>query len=176
MPIIKSLNNISPEIAEDVFLADNCVVIGDVKIAKGSSIWYNVVVRGDVNFIRIGENTNIQDGTIIHATYKKYPTIIGNNVSVGHGAIIHACTIENNVLIGMGAIVMDNAKIGSNSIIAAGSIVLPSTVVEPNSVYAGLPAKRIKNIDEKNLDLILHTAERYKLYTSWYKNTASNEN
>ena len=173
MPIIKPINKISPQIADNVFLAENCVVIGDVKIAKGSSIWYNVVIRGDVNYIRIGENTNIQDGTVIHATYKKYPTIIGNNVSIGHRAIIHACTIEDNVLIGMGAIIMDNAKIASNSLIAAGSVVVPNTIVEPNSVYAGIPARKIKSVDKNNSELINGTASRYKLYTTWYEENDS---
>ncbi len=170
MAIIKELNGIKPEIADDVFLAENCAIIGDVKIGKNSSIWYNVVIRGDVNYIRIGENSNIQDGTVIHATYQKYPTIIGNNVSVGHSAIIHACTIEDNVLIGMGAIIMDNAVIKSGSVVAAGSIVLPNTIVEENSVFAGVPAKHVKNADEKIKELIDKTAKNYNFYVTWYKN------
>ncbi len=169
MAIIKEINGISPQIADDVFLAENCVIIGDVKLGTKSSIWYNVVIRGDVNYIKIGENSNIQDGTVIHATYQKYPTIIGNNVSVGHNAIIHACTIEDNVLIGMGAIIMDNAVIKDGSVVAAGSIVLPNTIVEQNSVYAGVPAKYIKKADDKIKNLIDKTAKNYNLYVSWYK-------
>ncbi len=169
MPLIKKLKGINPQIAEDVFLAENCTIIGDVEINEGSSIWYNVVLRGDVNFIRIGKNVNIQDNVVVHCTYLKYPTIIANNVSIGHSAVIHACTIEHDVLIGMGAIIMDNAIIKSNSVIAAGSVVVPGTIVESNSVYAGIPARKIKDADKKIQDLITQTTTNYKKYISWYK-------
>jgi len=168
MPIIKSIKGVSPKIADDVFLAENCTIIGDVEIGQGSSVWYNAVIRGDVNFICIGERVNIQDNVVIHCTYQKYPTIIKNRVSIGHSAIIHACTINEDVLIGMGAIVMDNAQIGSNTVIAAGSVVVPNTIVEPNSVYAGIPAKKIKDINKKLSESIKSTTEHYKLYASWY--------
>lgn len=170
MALIKKLNGITPKIANDVFLAENCVIIGDVIIEEGTSIWYNVVIRGDVNFIRIGKDCNIQDGTVIHATYQKYPTIIKDRVSIGHNAIIHACTIENDVLVGMGAIVMDNVVVNPFTFIAAGSVVTPNQVLEPYSLYAGVPAKKIKDIDEKLINTIKTTVEHYKLYTNWYLN------
>jgi len=170
MTLIRKLNGISPKIADDVFLAENCTIIGDVEIEEGSSIWYNVVLRGDVNYIRIGKNVNIQDNVTVHCTYQKYPTILKDNVSIGHNAVIHACTIENDVLIGMGAVIMDNAKIGSFSVIAAGSVVVPGTVVEPNSVYAGIPAKKVKDADENIHNLITRTTVNYKKYVTWYQN------
>jgi len=169
MMIIKSIKGISPKIANDVFLAENCTIIGDVEIGQGSSVWYNAVIRGDVNFIRIGKEVNIQDNVVVHCTYQKFPTIIKDRVSIGHSAVIHACTINEDVLIGMGAIIMDNAQIGSNTVIAAGSVVVPNTIVEPNSVYAGIPAKKIKDIDNKLSDVIKSTTEHYKLYSSWYE-------
>lgn len=170
MPLIRKLKGESPKIAEDVFLAENCTIIGDVEIGEGSSIWYNVVLRGDVNFIRIGKNVNIQDNVVVHCTYQKYPTVIRDNVSIGHNAVIHACTIEHDVLIGMGAVIMDNAKIGFNSLIAAGSVVVPDTVVEPNSVYAGIPARKIKEADKNIREIITRTTLNYKKYITWYKN------
>jgi carbonic anhydrase/acetyltransferase-like protein (isoleucine patch superfamily) len=169
MALIRKLKDKEPKIAKDVFLAENCAIIGDVEIDEGSSVWYNAVLRGDVNFIKIGKNVNIQDGTVIHCTYQKYPTIIKDNVSIGHSAVIHACTIEPNVLIGMGAIVMDNAFIGEFSVIAAGSVVMPNTIVEPNSVYAGVPAKKVKDIDQKLIDVIKNTTTNYKKYVTWYE-------
>jgi len=169
MALIRKLNGIKPIIAKDVFLAENCTIIGDVQIKEGSSIWYNVVLRGDVNYIRIGKNVNIQDNVTVHCTYQKYPTILKDNVSIGHNAVIHACTIENDVLIGMGAVIMDNAKIGEFSVIAAGSVVVPGTVVEPHSVYAGIPAKKVKNADENTHKLISNTTKNYHKYVSWYK-------
>ncbi len=169
MAIVKKLNGISPKIDKNVFLAENCVIIGDVEIGKNSNIWYNAVLRGDVNYIRVGKNVNIQDNVVVHCTYQKYPTIIKDNVSIGHSAVIHACTIENNVLIGMGAIVMDNAVIGENSLIAAGSVVVPNTIVEPNSVYAGIPARKIKDTDENIKKMIDITAEHYLMYKTWYE-------
>ena len=161
MALIKKLNGITPKIGKDVYLAENSTIIGDVVIGNKSNIWFNVVVRGDVNYIRIGENVNIQDNVVVHCTYQKYPTIIGNNVSIGHSAVIHACEIDDNVLIGMGAIVMDNVKIGSNSVVAAGSVVVPNTVVDANSVYAGIPARKIKDADKTTKELTESTTRHY---------------
>ncbi|MEA3452268.1 MAG: gamma carbonic anhydrase family protein [Bacteroidota bacterium] len=170
MPLIRSLNKITPKIGDDVFLAENCTVIGDVEIESGSSIWYNVVLRGDVNFIRIGKNVNIQDNVVVHCTYKKYPTIISEGVSIGHNAVIHACTIKKDVLIGMGAIIMDNVTIESNSVIAAGSVVVPNTIVKKSSIYAGIPAKKVKNADKNTQKLITTITKNYHKYVKWYKN------
>ncbi len=168
--IIKKVRGKSPKIDPTCFVAENATIIGDVEIGKNSSIWYGVVIRGDVNFIKIGENTNIQDGTVIHATYQKFPVIIGDNVTIGHNAVIHACTIDDTVLIGMGAIVMDNAIIHSGSIVAAGSVVTPNTVVEPYSLYAGIPARKIKDLEPaKAMDDILAYAKKYLMYKKWYE-------
>lgn len=168
MAIVRKLKGITPKIADDVFLAENCAVIGDVEIGEGSSLWYNTVVRGDVNFIRIGKDVNIQDNVVVHCTYQKYSTTIKDRVSIGHSAVIHGCTINEDVLIGMSAIIMDNVVIGSNTVIAAGSVVVPNTIVEPNSVYAGTPAKKIKDIDDKLTEVIKSTTVNYKKYVSWY--------
>lgn len=137
-------------------MGDNCTV------------WFNAVVRGDVHSITIGNNTNIQDGAIIHCTYLKAKTIIGSNVSIAHNAIVHGCTVGDNVLIGMGAIIMDDALIGSNSVIAAGAVVLPGTIVESGSVYAGVPAKRVKDISQEMKDVIIRTSQNYPMYAQWY--------
>src|SRR5579872_6813289 len=147
MALILPVNGISPRFGADCFLAENSTVVGDVIMGDNCSVWFTTVVRGDVHYIRIGNKVNIQDGAIIHCTYQKAPVTIGNNVSIGHRAIVHGCTVHDNVLIGMGAIVMDHAVIGENSIIAAGSVVLENTVVEPNSIYAGVPAKKTKSTD-----------------------------
>jgi len=168
--IIKELRGFKPEFGEDCFLAENVVIIGDVKMGDQCSIWYNVVIRGDVNYIRIGNKVNIQDGTVVHATYKTSPTTIGNHVSIGHNALIHGCTIRDKVLIGMGAIVMDDCIIESNSIIAAGAVVSKNTRVESGSIYAGVPAKKIKDIsDELITGEIDRIANNYVKYASWYK-------
>lgn len=170
MALIKKIKDIEPEIGKDCFLADNATLIGDVKTGDGCSIWFNAVVRGDVHYIRMGNKVNVQDGAIIHGTYQKAPTNIGNNVSIAHNAIVHGCTIHDNVLIGMGAIVMDDAVIESNSVIAAGAVVKKGTHVKSGDVYAGVPAKKVKDIDE---DLQKGEVERianaYNLYASWYK-------
>jgi carbonic anhydrase/acetyltransferase-like protein (isoleucine patch superfamily) len=150
-------------------LADNAVVVGEVVMGDECTIWFNAVVRGDVHSITIGHRTNIQDGAIIHCTYQQARTIIGNNVSIAHNAVVHGCTIEDNVLIGMGAIVMDDAVIGSGSVIAAGAIVLPGTKVETGSVFAGIPAKRIKDVGEEMKMVIERTAKNYPMYAEWYK-------
>lgn len=168
MAVILSARGATPQIATDCFIAPNATIIGDVVLGKGCSIWFSSVIRGDVNKIRIGNNVNIQDGACVHCTYEKTETTIGNNVSIGHNAIVHGCTIADNVLIGMGAIVMDNAVIGSNTIIAAGAVVLENTIVEPNSIYAGVPAKKIKEVSKEHTEgEIQRIATNYKMYASW---------
>ena len=168
--LIKSILGHTPQYGQDCFFADNATLIGDVIMGDYCSVWFQAVVRGDVHSIRIGNRVNIQDGAVIHATYKASPTTIGNNVSVGHNAIVHGCTIHDNVLVGMGAIIMDDAVIESNSIIAAGAVVSKKTVVPAGSVFAGVPAKKIK---ESSPELISGEIERiaknYSLYASWFK-------
>ncbi|HQQ01824.1 MAG TPA: gamma carbonic anhydrase family protein [Bacteroidales bacterium] len=169
MALILSVNGISPRIGKDVFLAPNATITGDVVLGDGCTVWFNAVVRGDVHSIRIGNNVNIQDGAIIHCTYKKSAVEIGNNVSIAHGAIVHGCTIHNNVLIGMGAIVMDDAIIESNSIVAAGAVVSKNTIVKSGSVWGGVPARKIKEIDSELLEgEVLRIANAYRMYASWY--------
>ncbi len=169
MTLIKSIRGFTPKFGKGCYLADNATIIGDVVMGDQCSVWFNAVVRGDVHYIRIGNKVNIQDGAVIHCTYQTAPTNIGNNVSIAHKAIVHGCTIEDNVLIGMNAIVMDNARIGKNSIIAAGAVVLENTVVEPGSVYAGIPAKKIKDINEElTSDLLERISNNYVKYASWY--------
>ncbi len=168
--IIKELNGNKPHFGENCFLAENCVVIGDVKTGDDCSIWYNAVVRGDVHSIVMGNKVNIQDGVVVHATYQKSPTTIGNSVSVGHNAIIHGCTIHDHVLVGMGAIIMDDCVLESNCIIAAGAVLTKGTVVKSGSVYAGTPAKKIKDISEELLKgEVNRIADAYIKYAGWYK-------
>jgi carbonic anhydrase/acetyltransferase-like protein (isoleucine patch superfamily) len=170
MSVILPVNGVMPEFGADCYVAPNATVVGDVKMGDHCSVWFSTVVRGDVNSIRIGNKVNIQDGAVIHCTYKRSKTIIGNNVSIGHNAIVHGCTIEDNVLIGMGSIVMDNAHIKSNSIIAAGAVVLEGTVVEPGSIYAGVPAKKVKDISEEKIKgEINRIADSYLMYSGWFK-------
>lgn len=169
MPIIKTIRGFAPIFGTNCFLADNAVVVGEVKMGDNCTVWFNAVVRGDVHSITIGNDTNIQDGAIVHCTYQKAKTIIGSNVSIAHNAIVHGCTIEDHVLIGMGAIVMDDAIIGSGSVIAAGAIVLPGTRVEQGSIFAGIPAKKIKNTGEEMKAVIERTARNYPMYAEWYK-------
>jgi len=170
MPVILPVKGIQPEFGKDCFIAPNATIVGDVKMGDGCSVWFNAVVRGDVNSIRIGNKVNIQDGAVIHCTYEKTKTIIGDNVSIGHNAIVHGCTVEDNVLIGMGAIVMDNARIGSNTIIAAGAVVLEGTQVEPGTIYAGVPAKKVKEISMELVSgEINRIANNYIMYASWFK-------
>jgi carbonic anhydrase/acetyltransferase-like protein (isoleucine patch superfamily) len=170
MPVILPVKGVHPEIPEDCFIAPNATVVGDVVMGSECSVWFNAIVRGDVNSIRMGNKVNVQDGACIHCTYEKTKTVIGNNVSIGHNAIVHGCTVEDNVLIGMGAIVMDRARIGSNSIIAAGAVVLEDTQVPAGSIFAGVPAKKIKDISQ---DLLKGEVERiagnYVMYSSWFK-------
>ncbi len=169
MAIIRPLNGKTPKIGSKCFLAENAAVIGDVEIGNGSSIWYSAVLRGDVNYIRIGENTSIQDAAVVHGTYQKSATNIGNNVIIAHGAIIHGCTINNHVMIGMNAVVLDNAIINSNTIIAAGSVVTKGTITDPNSVYAGIPAVKIKELTPELAENELNRiAQAYSTYASWY--------
>jgi len=155
---------------ERCFIAPNATIVGDVIMGQDCSVWFNAVIRGDVNSIRMGDKVNVQDGAVIHCTFEKTQAIIGNNVSIGHNAIVHGCVIENNVLIGMGAIVMDNARVGSNSIVAAGAVVLENTVIEPGSIYAGVPAKKVKDISQELISgEINRIAENYVKYSSWFK-------
>ena len=171
MAIIKSVKGISPQFGEECFLADNAVITGDVVMGNNCSVWFSAVIRGDVHSIRIGNNVNIQDAAVIHCTYQKAAVTIGDNVSIAHGAIIHGCTIMDNVLIGMGAIVMDGAIIESNSVIAAGAVVLENTIVKSGSLFAGLPAKFVKEIDKNLIEgQIMRIANSYNMYASWYDN------
>ncbi len=170
MAIIRSLRGIKPKIGKNCFLAENAVVIGDVEIGNDCSIWYSAVLRGDVHYIKLGNKVNVQDGVVIHCTYKKSPTNIGNNVSIAHNATVHGCTIKDNVLIGMNAVILDDVVIESNSIIAAGSVVTKGTHVESGSIYAGIPAKKIKNISQELIKgEIQRIADSYLMYSSWYE-------
>ena len=169
MAIVKSIKGKKPSAGHACWFADNASIIGDVKMGRSCTVWFNAVVRGDVNSITIGNNTNVQDGAIIHGTYETAETKIGSNVSIGHNALVHGCTIEDNVLIGMGAIIMDNSVIGSGAIIGAGAIVLENTKIESNSVYVGSPAKKIKDTGEKEIETIMRTAKNYIMYADWYK-------
>ncbi len=170
MALIKAVHGIHPSFGKECFLADNATVVGQVIMGDHCSVWFNAVVRGDVNTITIGNKVNIQDGAVIHCTYQKAKTIIGNNVSIGHNALVHGCTLHDNVLIGMGAIVMDHAVVHSNSIIAAGSVVLENTIVEEGTIYAGVPAKKVKDIDpEQSRRLIEGIANNYMMYSTWFQ-------
>lgn len=170
MALILPVKGVSPTIPASCFLAPNATIVGDVIMGEECSIWFSAVIRGDVNAIHIGNKVNIQDGACIHCTYEKSKTIIGNNVSIGHNAIIHGCQIEDNVLVGMGSIIMDNAKIGSNSIIAAGAVVLENTVVPEGTIFAGVPAKKVKDISPGLVHgEINRIANNYLMYSSWFK-------
>ncbi len=169
MAIVKSVRGYTPQFGDNCFLADNAVVVGEVKMGKNCTVWFNAVVRGDVHSITIGDDTNIQDGAVIHCTYQKAKTVIGSRVSIAHTAVVHGCTVEDDVLIGMGAIIMDDAVIGANSVIAAGAVVLPGTKVEPGSIYAGMPARKVKDISEEMKAVIQRTARNYPMYAEWFK-------
>ncbi len=171
MAIIRSLNGIAPKIGKNVFIAENAVIIGDVTIGDNCSVWYNAVLRGDVNSLIIGEFTNIQDGAILHCTYEESITSIGSYVTIGHGAIIHGCTIEDECLIGMGSTIIDNAHIGKNCIVGANSLVLERMKLESGYLYAGSPVRQIKEIAQKHIDLIKMSAEHYKMYGKWFEDT-----
>ena len=169
MCLIKSVRGFTPRLGNDCYLADTAVIIGDVVAGDLCSFWFNVVVRGDVNSIRIGNKVNIQDGTVLHCLYQRSVIEIGDNVSIGHNVVIHGAKIRANVLIGMGAVILDNAVIGENSIIAAGSVVLSGTQVEPGSIYGGVPAKRIKDTDpQQTVEMINRIADDYIMYAGWY--------
>lgn len=168
--ILKELNGVKPVFGEDCFFAENSVLVGEVIMGDQCSVWYNAVIRGDVHFIKMGNKVNVQDGAVIHATYQKSPTTIGNNVSIGHNALVHGCTIHDNVLVGMGSIIMDDCIVESNSIIAAGAVVTKGTHVTSGSIYAGVPAKKVKDISEELISgEIDRIANNYVKYAGWYK-------
>ena len=170
MTLIKSVNGIEPTWGKDCYFSENATLVGDVKMGDQCSVWFNAVVRGDVNFIKMGNKVNVQDGAIIHCTYQKAPTTIGNNVSIGHNALVHGCTIHDNVLIGMGAIVMDGAIIESNTLIGAGAIVLEGMHVKSGSVMVGNPARKVKEMSKVLFEgEITRIADNYILYSSWFK-------
>ncbi len=170
MALIKSVRGFVPIIGKNCYLSETAVIIGDVVIGDDCSIWFSAVLRGDVNSIRIGNKVNIQDGAVLHTLYEKSVVEIGNSVSVGHNAVIHGAKIHDRVLIGIGAIILDHAVIGENSIIAAGALVKDSTIVEPNSIYAGVPAKKVKDIDpEQTREMIDKIAGNYLFYSKWYE-------
>lgn len=168
--IIKAVRGKEPIIGDDCFIAENATIVGEVVMGNHCSVWFNAVIRGDVHFIKMGDKVNVQDGAVMHATYQKSPTTIGNNVSIGHNAIVHGCTIHDNVLIGMGSIVMDDCVIESNSIIAAGAVVTKNTHVTSGSIYAGVPAKKVKDISNELISgEIDRIANNYIEYSSWFK-------
>lgn len=170
MGLIKSCRGFTPEIGEDCYIAENATIVGDVKTGKECSFWFNSVVRGDVNSIRLGNRVNIQDGAVLHCTYEKTKCILGNNVSVGHNALVHGCEIKDNVVVGMGAVVMDNAVVESRVFIAAGAVVLEGAVLESGYLYAGVPAKKIKPLEEKHIKgEIERIAGNYVKYSGWFK-------
>jgi carbonic anhydrase/acetyltransferase-like protein (isoleucine patch superfamily) len=170
MPLILPVQGKSPFFGQDCFIAENATIVGDVTMGDQCSIWFNAVVRGDVHYIKLGNKVNIQDGAVIHCTYQKAPTSIGNNVSIGHNALVHGCTIHDNVLIGMGSIVMDGCVVESNSIIAAGAVLLEGTHVPSGSIYAGVPAKKVKEVSKELFDgEIKRIADNYVMYSSWFK-------
>lgn len=174
MALILPVRGFTPVIGDNCYLADNCTIVGDVVMGSGCSVWFNAVIRGDVNSIRIGDMVNIQDNAVLHCTYEKTKIFIGNNVSIGHNVIVHGARVEDNVLIGMGAIIMDDSVIGANSIIAAGAVVLENTMVEPGSIYGGVPAKRIKSVNqEQTRQMIEKISNNYLFYAGWYKNEKS---
>ena len=170
MALIKEVKGKKPVFGENIYLADNATIVGEVEMGDDCSVWFSAVVRGDVNSIKIGNKVNIQDGTVVHSTYKKAATIIGNNVSVGHNALVHGCEIKDNVLIGMGAIVMDGVIVESNSIVAAGAVVLEGTHIESGTIYAGVPAKKVKDLNEEQTARFIEgISDNYILYSSWFK-------
>lgn len=170
MSVILPVNGINPQFGSNCFVAPNATIVGDVVMGDDCSVWFNAVVRGDVNIIRMGNKVNVQDGAVIHCTYKKTEVHLGNNVSIGHNAIVHGCKVHDNVLIGMGAIVMDNCEIGSNTIIAAGAVVTEGTKVPSGCIFAGVPAKKVKDISEELIGgEINRIADNYLTYSSWFK-------
>ena len=170
MALIKEVLGIAPKFGKDIFLAQNATIVGQVEMGDFCSVWFNAVIRGDVNFIKIGNKVNIHDGAVIHCSYKKHATIIGDNVSVGHNAIVHGCTVKDNVLVGMGAIIMDNVVVESNTIIGAGSVVLENSVLESGCIYAGVPAKKVKTLSQEQTKVLIEgIADNYLKYSEWFK-------
>jgi carbonic anhydrase/acetyltransferase-like protein (isoleucine patch superfamily) len=170
MPIILPVKGIHPIIPQDCFIAPNATIVGEVTMGEGCSVWFNAVIRGDVNSIVMGDNVNVQDGAVIHCTYQKTKVVIGDNVSIGHNALVHGCTVGNNVLIGMGAIVMDHVVIEDNCLIAAGAVVLEGTHITKGSLYAGVPAKKVKELSAELFEgEVMRIANNYKMYSSWFK-------
>ena len=170
MATILTVQGKDPQFGENCFIAPNATIAGDVTMGSDCSIWFNAVLRGDVHYIKMGNKVNVQDGAVVHCTYLKHPTTIGNNVSIGHNALVHGCTIHDNVLIGMGSIVMDGCIVHSNSIIAAGAVVLEGTIVEEGSIYAGVPAKKVKMVSEAMITgEINRIADNYVKYSSWFE-------
>jgi len=170
MALIKSVRGFSPQFGKNCYFADNATIIGDVIMGDDCSVWFNTVVRGDVHSIRIGNKVNIQDGAVIHCTYLTAPVNIGNNVSIAHNAVVHGCTIKDNVLVGIGAIILDKAIVEDNTIIAAGSVILENSVLEPGCIYAGVPAKKVKNISPELLQSLVHRITNgYLMYAEWFK-------
>lgn len=170
MPLILPVRGISPILGNDCYIAENATIVGEVTMGDQCSVWFNAVIRGDVHYIKMGNKVNVQDGAVIHCTYQKAPTIIGNNVSIGHNALVHGCTIHDNVLIGMGSIVMDNCIIESNSIIAAGAVLLEGTHVTEGSIWAGVPAKKVKEVSKELFEgEIQRISNNYVMYSSWFK-------
>ncbi len=170
MALILPVKGILPRFGDNCYLAENATVVGDVEMGNDCSVWFTAVVRGDVHYIKMGNKVNVQDGAVIHCTYQKCPTNIGNNVSIGHRALVHGCTIHDNVLIGMGAIVMDNAVVESNVLIAAGAVVLENAHLESGFIYAGVPAKKVKPLSiEQFKNMIERIADNYVMYSSWFK-------
>lgn len=169
MALIKSVRGFTPQIGENCYLAENATIVGDVVMGRDCSVWFNAVVRGDVNSIRIGDRVNIQDGSVIHTLYQKSVSIIGNDVTIGHNVVVHGAELKDGSLIGMGAVILDHAVIGEGAIIAAGSVVLTGTQVEPGSIYAGVPAKFVKKVDpQQSTEMNQLIANNYLMYSSWF--------
>ena len=168
MALIKNLKGMTPKIAEDVFLAETATVIGDVEIGSGSSVWYGAVLRGDVHSIRVGERTNIQDLAMVHCTFEWSPTEIGDDVTVGHGAVVHGCKVNDRCLIGMNAVVLDKAVVGPETVVAAGAVVLEGAVLESGWLYGGIPAKKLKPLTPEQIALLKKSAQAYQMYSKWY--------
>lgn len=169
MPVILPVKNIHPSWGQDCFIAENATIVGDVEMGDNCSVWFNAVIRGDVHYIRIGNKSNVQDGAVIHCTYKYAPTNIGNCVSIGHNALVHGCNIHNHVLVGMGAIVMDHAIVEDFVIIAAGAVVLEKTICESGFLYAGIPAKKIKPLTQDQKEMLKRLPDNYVMYSGWFK-------
>lgn len=168
MALIKTLKGFSPKLGKLAFLAENATIIGDVEIGDESSVWYNAVIRGDVHSIRIGERSNIQDLAMVHCTFEYSPTVIGNDVTIGHGAVVHGCEIKDRCLIGMNAVVLDKAVVGPDVIVAAGAVVLEGAILESGFLYGGIPAKKLKPLTAQQMEGLQKSADAYVKYSKWY--------